>query len=110
LSGKKRKKPSQELLTKPPIEALITNKKSTKQVNFSKKSSVEFPERKLYNSECHAEVAQLVEQRTENPRVASSILALGTIKRAGGSSSAARMPPCQGGGRGFESRLPLHQS
>ena len=26
-----------------------------------------------------AEVAQLVEQRTENPRVASSILALGTI-------------------------------
>ena len=27
----------------------------------------------------YAEVAQLVEQRTENPRVASSILALGTI-------------------------------
>lgn len=36
-----------------------------------------------------AEVAQLVEQRTENPRVASSILALGTIL-FGWSSSAGR--------------------
>jgi hypothetical protein len=34
-----------------------------------------------------AEVAQLVEQRTENPRVPSSILGLGTSGRAGGSSS-----------------------
>ena len=34
---------------------------------------------------CCAEVAQSVEQRTENPRVPSSILGLGT--RVGGSSS-----------------------
>jgi hypothetical protein len=52
-----------------------------------------------------AEVAQQVEQRTENPRVASPILALGTSKRKWCSGS---MPPCQGGGREFESRLPLH--
>ncbi len=32
-----------------------------------------------YNNPC-AEVAQLVEQRTENPRVPSSILGLGTIR------------------------------
>jgi hypothetical protein len=32
-----------------------------------------------YNSIRVAEVAQQVEQRTENPRVASPILALGTI-------------------------------
>ena len=30
-----------------------------------------------------AEVAQLVEQRTENPRVPSSILGLGTLPEAG---------------------------
>ena len=35
-----------------------------------------------------AEVAQVVEQRTENPRVPSSILGLGTIKYSSGSSSA----------------------
>ena len=40
-----------------------------------------------YNSS-GAEVAQLVEQRTENPRVPSSILGLGTKKSTGGSSSA----------------------
>ena len=39
--------------------------------------TVAFGVRKLYNSLC-AEVAQLVEQRTENPRVLSSILSLGT--------------------------------
>ena len=50
----------------------------------------------------------MVEQRTENPRVPSSTLGLGTIHKAGGSSSVARTPPCQGGGREFESRLPLH--
>ncbi len=32
-----------------------------------------------YNNPC-AEVAQLVEQRTENPRVPSSILGLGTSR------------------------------
>ncbi len=42
---------------------------------------------KSYNN-LRAEVAQLVEQRTENPRVPSSILGLGTIKYRGGSSSA----------------------
>ena len=34
-----------------------------------------------YNIPC-AEVAQSVEQRTENPRVPSSILGLGTINKA----------------------------
>ena len=36
------------------------------------------PARLCYNNK-RAEVAQSVEQRTENPRVASSILAFGTI-------------------------------
>ena len=49
-------------------------------------------------------VAQLVEQRTENPRVAGSIPALGTIC---GLSSSGRAPPCQGGGSEFEPRSPL---
>ena len=40
-----------------------------------------------YNTFC-AEVAQSVEQRTENPRVPSSILGLGT-KRVGENSSVA---------------------
>ena len=53
------------------------------------------------------QIAQLVEQGTENPRVGSSILSLTTIKLCG-SSSVDRAPPCQGGGRGFEPRLPLH--
>ncbi len=53
-----------------------------------------------------AEVAQLVEQRTENPRVISSILILGTILKRKWLSG--RASPCQGEGREFESRLPLH--
>ena len=61
-----------------------------------------------------AEIAQLVEHATENRGVASSILALGTTirwsKSAGGSGSVGRASPCQGEGRGFESRLPLHSS
>ncbi len=40
----------------------------------------------VYNFKRNAEVAQMVEQRTENPRVPSSILGLGT--KGGGSSSA----------------------
>ena len=40
----------------------------------------------IYNSSCCAEVAQLVEQGTENPRVGSSILSLGTIKELKGYS------------------------
>ena len=53
----------------------------------------------------HAQIAQLVEQRTENPRVAGSIPALGTTC---GHSSSGRAPPCQGGGSEFEPRRPLH--
>ena len=53
----------------------------------------------------NAQIAQLVEQRTENPRVAGSIPALGTIC---GLSSSGRAPPCQGGGSEFEPRRPLH--
>ena len=52
----------------------------------------------------YAQVAQLVEQRTENPRVAGSIPALGTICEC---SSSGRAPPCQGGGSEFEPRRPL---
>src|SRR5258707_11387621 len=58
-----------------------------------------------------AEIAQLVEHATENRGVASSILALGTNIRwraPSGSGSVGRASPCQGEGRGFESRLPLH--
>src|SRR6187549_457515 len=65
----------------------------------------------------HAEIAQLVEHATENRGVASSILALGTTKSGqpgsaitSGSGSAGRASPCQGEGRGFEPRLPLHSS
>ena len=51
-----------------------------------------------------ASVAQLVEQRTENPRVVGSIPTGGTIC---GCSSSGRAPPCQGGGSEFEPRHPL---
>ena len=51
-----------------------------------------------------AQIAQLVEQGTENPRVAGSIPALGTTC---GHSSSGRAPPCQGGGSEFEPRNPL---
>ena len=53
-----------------------------------------------------AQIAQSVEQRTENPRVAGSIPALGTKKYLRKWLSG-RASPCQGEGRGFESRLPL---
>ena len=53
----------------------------------------------------YAQIAQLVEQRTENPRVAGSIPALGTM--VCGFSSSGRAPPCQGGGSEFEPRKPL---
>ena len=52
-------------------------------------------------------VAQLVEQQTENLRVGGSTPPQGTIPECG-SSSVGRAPPCQGGGRESESRLPLH--
>ena len=70
-----------------------------------------------------AQIAQLVEQWTENPRVAGSIPALGTICGhctaadglpsygcgcpTCGHSSSGRAPPCQGGGSEFEPRCPL---
>ena len=52
----------------------------------------------------YASVAQLVEQRTENPRVVGSTPTGGTIC---GRSSSGRAPPCQGGGSEFEPRRPL---
>src|SRR5688500_1145204 len=61
-----------------------------------------------------AEVAQSVEHRPEEAGVVSSVLDLGTTsavslgEQAGGSGSVGRASPCQGEGRGFESRLPLH--
>ena len=51
-------------------------------------------------------VAQLVEHVTENHSVGGSIPPQGTI--VCGSSSVGRAPPCQGGGRESEPRLPLH--
>ena len=53
-----------------------------------------------------ASVAQLVEQRTENPRVVGSIPTGGTIC---GFSSFGRASPCQGEGGGFEPRNPLQK-
>ena len=72
----------------------------------------------------YAQIAQLVEQWTENPRVAGSIPALGTTPAGTaqplaalpftdaacpicGHSSSGRAPPCQGGGSEFEPRCPL---
>ena len=60
-----------------------------------------------------ASVAQLVEQRTENPRVVGSIPTGGTkynelFTTLCGRSSSGRAPPCQGGGSEFEPRRPLH--
>ena len=49
-------------------------------------------------------IAQLVEQRTENPRVGGSIPSQATS----GNSSVDRASPCHGEGRGFEPRFPLH--
>ena len=46
----------------------------------------------LYKVFRRAEVAQLVEQGTENPRVGSSILSLGTTKRRKGLWLASRNP------------------
>ncbi len=62
-----------------------------------------------------ASVAQLVEQRTENPRVVGSIPTGGTsgndkiAATIRGFSSFGRARPCQGRGGGFEPRNPLHE-
>ena len=53
-----------------------------------------------------ASIAQSVEQRTENPRVAGSIPARG-IQFYMRKWLSGRASPCQGEGREFESRLPL---
>ncbi len=63
-----KKKLNKDLATK------LDNKVLTNLVNTH---NVDFRASTVYNYSC-AEVAQLVEQRTENPRVPSSILGLGT--------------------------------
>ena len=53
--------------------------------------------------------SSVVEQWTENPRVAGSIPALGTKPTQNERKwLSGRASPCQGEGRGFESPLPLH--
>ena len=61
---------------------------------------VRFRSRALYFL---AQIAQLVEQRTENPRVTGSIPVLGTLREW----LSGRASPCQGEGREFESRFAL---
>ena len=62
----------------------------------------------------YAPVAQLVEQRIENPRVVGSTPTGGTTEFRRiplcGRSSSGRAPPCQGGGSEFEPRRPLQTS
>ena len=67
-------------------------------------SGLKFPGHAVWRVKRFAQIAQLVEQWTENPRVAGSIPALGTTC---GHSSSGRAPPCQGGGSEFEPRCPL---
>jgi transcriptional regulator with XRE-family HTH domain len=74
-NGKKRA--IESLLTK--IDFLVL----TNQVNTRPMKELIISERKVYNSEVAAEVAQVVEQRTENPRVNSSTLFLGTTHSLG---------------------------
>ena len=54
----------------------------------------------------YAQIAQLVEQRTENPRVLGSIPSLGMVFNMREWLSG-RASPCQGEGREFESRFAL---
>jgi transcriptional regulator with XRE-family HTH domain len=51
----------------------------SKVLSIDQQDNVAFAVRKRYNSTRSAEVAQSVEQRTENPRVPSSNLGLGTM-------------------------------
>ena len=64
----------------------------------------------IYFINVSASIAQLVEQRTENPRVAGSIPARGTIFLTVRKWLSGRASPCQGEGREFESRLPLQEN
>ena len=64
-----------------------------------------------FNISLLAEVAQVVEHGTENAGVDSSSLSLGTTVTGGYRERkwlSGRASPCQGEGREFESRLPLH--
>ena len=61
----------------------------------------------LKSSQINGQLAQSVEQRTENPRVPGSIpgLATNTLREW----LSGRASPCQGERREFESRLPLQR-
>ena len=80
---------------------------------FAKQSHIFSQLVTLRSEVTYAPVAQLVEQRTENPRVVGSIPIGSTSKNNGsavyicGFSSSGRAPPCQGGGSEFEPRNPL---
>ena len=77
-------------------------------------------EAKVPSASPFASVAQLVEQRTENPRVVGSIPTGGTnqtkpwkgtpFQATCECSSSGRAPPCQGGGSEFEPRHSLQTS
>jgi hypothetical protein len=58
---------------------------------------------KTYNT-CDAEVAQVVEQRTENPRVSSSTLLLGTIYERAEDDQISSAAPCDEGRRNFQGK------
>ena len=77
-----KKKASKWLLSKIDIKMLTS-------VNQS--SGIDFYTRCTYNIP-QAEVAQMVEQRTENPRVPSSILGLGTTASLGSPSVFSESP------------------
>ena len=68
-----KRKPSEKVLSRLNMEVLSSVKQSVNQ------NSIDFFVSKRYNSPCRAEVAQVVEQRTENPRVSGSTPLLGTV-------------------------------
>ena len=53
-------------------------------------------------------IAQLGEHLPYKQGVTGSSPVVPTTEKLCGSGSVGRAPPCQGEGRGFESRLPLH--
>jgi hypothetical protein len=100
------------------LEKRLTKQKTSCKINFAVTNST----RRV------AQLAQLVEQGTENPRVSGSIPELGIcgcssmvehqpskldtrvrfpLPALCDSSTVGSTPPCQGGGREFESRLSL---
>ena len=78
----------------------------TLEVDGSSPFRVAIKPEQSFGSAQYASVAQLVEQRTENPRVVGSIPPGGP---SCGCSSSGRAPPCQGGGSEFEPRHPLQK-